>query len=122
MILNISCQAIMVGKNFNPNQITIPTNIRIVEKLLIGDEIEFNRNKGELSAEGSLIIDGEVDAIIEFLTIEMLSQITLIEVDLNICIVVCYEGQCNFELSFEQIEKLSLLKVPIGITCYSCHK
>jgi hypothetical protein len=119
MINRISLQAIISGKKFNPETLSLPSSIRVFNKQLIGDEVSIGRYKGSLSSEGILIIDGTIEEIVQFILSEILSKFSKKQIELNLCILVEYEGECNFELSFDEIEKMSLLKVPFGITCYN---
>ena len=119
MIIKFSCQAIISGKKFNPEALSLPNSIRVINKHLIGDEVSFGRYKGSLSSEGILIIDGTIEEIVQFVLMEILSKFSKKQIELNLSILVHYDGECNFELSVDEIEKLSLLKVPFGITCYN---
>jgi len=38
--------------------------------------------------------------------------------DVIISIVVSYDDECNFELTNDQIKKLSKLNLPLGISCF----
>ncbi len=119
MITKINCQAIIEGANFTPNILNIPPTVKVLEKYSKGDVIKFGRYKGNLSSEGYLIIDGGIDEIINFLTLKILTQFSREIIDLNLCILVSYEGECNFELSQTQLDKIAKLHIPLAITCYN---
>jgi len=119
MIIKISCQAIIEGEKFTPEVLSIPQTIRVVEKYTKGDVINVGRYKGNLSSEGLLIVDGDIDEIFQFIALKILPQFTRELVKLNLCILVCFEGECNFELTANQLIKIYELKIPLSITCYS---
>lgn len=119
MINKISLQAIISGETFSPEVLTIPNSIRVFKKQLKGEEVNFGRYKGNLSSEGILIIDGNIEEIVQFILSEILSKFSKKQIELNLCILVNYEGECNFELSIDEIENMSKLKMPFGITSYN---
>lgn len=119
MMIKLNCQAIIDGLQFYPEILIIPSTIRVIEKQLIGKEIRFGRYKGALSTEGILIIDGNFEDVIQFIIGEILSKFSREILELNLCILVKSAGECNFELSVDQIKKISLLETPLNISYYS---
>jgi hypothetical protein len=119
MILKLRCEAIINGTQFYPEFLIIPNKIRVAEKRLLGEVIRFGRYQGNLSTEGILIIDGNIEDITQFILCEILSKFSRETIELNLCISVKFEGECNFVLSVDQIKKFLLLETPLNISCYS---
>lgn len=119
MIIEMRCSCILTGEKFSPNLIPISKLFRIMEKYDLGELITSDVDEGTYSTEGSLILDGEVEDVIEFIEMIYERGINKTISYINICITIQYEDQCNFELSSVQLQKLSSFNVPVGITCYS---
>jgi hypothetical protein len=119
MIVEIICQVTVVGENFDCSAVIFPNTISIIQNVRKGDIVNFGRNKGKMSEEGLLIFNGDIDIVLQFLEIELIPKFLNTINELNISILVSYEDQCNFELTVNQLTKISALKIPLGITCYN---
>jgi hypothetical protein len=49
---------------------------------------------------------------------DLLRKLNITEDDIAIWIIYEYRGQCNFEFSPKELEKLSSLKITLCISCY----
>jgi hypothetical protein len=83
-----------------------------------GDIINNGRYKGLISKQGTLTISGNIDEVLNFLISKIQTKFSLKEIDINLCILVCYKGECNFELTQKQLNTIIKLDIPLGITCY----
>lgn len=119
MIIKISCQVIIRGEKFTPIILSLPQKISFVEKYENGDVINSGRYEGTLSTEGMLSFSGEIDEVLQFIKLNILTHFTRELVEFNLCILVNYEGECNFELTHQQLNEITSLKIPLAITCYS---
>jgi hypothetical protein len=118
MILEMSCQASIQDSLFDPNLIRLTEDLRVIKMYKKGDLIDFGRYKGNLANDGLLIIEGNIDLVLQFLEVEIIPHFSIEIYKLNLSILICYEGQCNFEFTVPQLLKFSSLNIPLAISCY----
>lgn len=119
MITKILCTGLFSGKDFCPEKLKIPKRILKKEQILIGDKILHGRYKGEIAKEGSLILESDLKSILNFTS--KLGE-SAKKLDINIYITVYFSGECSFELSIRDIQKLNEFKIPFGITVFESGK
>jgi hypothetical protein len=112
------CQVIIDGSIFDPHSFEVPENFEISDRYKAGEMINSENDKLEIAERGFLIIDGKLDEMLEFLISNFKEAIEKREVDINLCILIKYSLECNFELTSEQLLKLGSLGINVGITCY----
>ncbi len=118
MIQSILCTYILSGERFSPDLLIISDAIKILEKYNVGDLIKFGIFKGSYATESSLMLEGTIDDILIFAKKIKESKFSNLITNSNIYLTICYEEQCNFELSQEYLHKFASLEIPLGITCY----
>ncbi len=117
-MIKMSCICILSGLAWNPDLLLLPEQIEVLHKYKIGDIIARGRYKGKKSEEGQLAISGQVDIMLDLLLSIKRKELWKLFNYINVNFNIEFEGQCNFELSNPQINKISELGIELGITCY----
>jgi hypothetical protein len=118
MIIDFYCTYVLSGRNFYPSHLKIPNDLKIIQNNEPNDILQYGKYKGKPSEEGILIVEGTLDKILD-LAEEILNHDSkqLITYS-NLCLIFCYESQCNIELSSSHLQRISILGIPLNITCY----
>lgn len=121
-MINIECSCVFSGKNFNPNSLDfIIGENNFVRKDFVGEVATRGRNKGLVKPEGSLYLSSSFEKII--LILEGVGDWGEYGIeDVNVCLLVKHDGQCNFELDPKLISRFAKICIPLGITCYEVDK
>jgi hypothetical protein len=118
MINKVICQCTLNGRELRPEILSVPKSIEVNRLVTRGSVVDFGRHKNEISDEGLLMLDGTVDDMLSFLA-NSSAMILETKCDVSVTILVEYSLECNFEFTAHQLDMMSRLKIPIGITCYS---
>jgi hypothetical protein len=117
-MVKIKCFCLLEGQHFFPSSLIIPKILSTVYILNHGDTILVGKHYGKKSDNGSIILSGDIDNVLDFL-IQIKSNGILESINtFDIYINVSYINQCNFELTSAQLQRLSILNTSFGISCY----
>lgn len=121
MIEEAKCDCIIIG-NFNEKNILISPVLKVVRKVIKGQVILEGRHKNKTAEESNLTLNGTLNNILDFLILNKRKVNVKRLSFLSITLTIRYSGQCNFELSAEELYKITQLKISLGISCYSDSK
>lgn len=111
------------GRTFSPAKAAEVTGLHFQTACEAGHECQIGRFKGKPQPYGAGTLISEGGSSIE----TMLGQLELhIEnprrcgaTDFDLRLTICYESQCNLELSSEELSRLATLGMPLSISCYA---
>jgi hypothetical protein len=113
----------MSGDFFDPHELENNSSLVFRQKSKKGEIGKIGRYKDKPVPEGSsvLLLENDVNPLKEliFLISENYSLIKSYHVEeMSISIEIGYSDQCNWEISQEEITKLTELKLGLSISCY----
>ena len=112
------CTCTLSGTNLIIDELVLISTLTVKKVSRFGDVIKKGEHKGNSMDESAMTLEGNLLDILEFLdTQKPTSNWGRIEY-LDVCLLIEFESQCNFDLSVEEIEKLNLLGIPLSISCY----
>lgn len=112
------CILTLSGENFNPD--CIDSFLRsgdVVNKTYKGMVATRGRYKGDVNPYGIVYVNSTFERVIEIMEAMEIGDGFFVD-DRDVCLVIQYSEQCNFEIDSDLMGRFCKFGINLGISCY----